>query len=78
MVCVYPGHGAEPGLPQFGRAGVRVGQAVLKVNEHLRVSFMFLHLSRCHENSLDALEKVLYFCGKLGLLGKKRDHGVYF
>ena len=56
---VYSCHRFEPGAAKFGRAGVGLCQRILKVNQHLRVTLVLLHLSRCHENGADALGQVL-------------------
>lgn len=54
------GHAVQPGLAQLGRAGVRLGEAVLQVHKHLRVSLMLLHLGRGHQNRPDAFGQVLH------------------
>lgn len=38
------GHAFEPGAPELRCAGIRVGEAVLQVYQHLRVLLMLLHL----------------------------------
>lgn len=52
------GHAIQPGLAQLWRAGVRLGQAVLQVHQHLGVPLVLLHLSRGHQDGTDTLGQV--------------------
>lgn len=58
VLHVDSGHAVQPGLAQFWRAGVGLGEAVLQIHQHLRISLMFLHLSRGHQNCSDAFSQV--------------------
>lgn len=53
-------HAVQPRLSELGRAGVRLGQAVLEVHQHLRVVFVLLHLLCGHQHRADALHQVLH------------------
>lgn len=61
---VCSGHAVQPGSPQFRGAGVRAGQAVLEVQQHLGVLLVFLHLGRGHQHCSDALGQTLHFGGE--------------
>lgn len=58
-------HRLKPCLTQLWSAGVRLGQAVLQVNIHLRVVAMFFHSRRRHQHCPNALRQVLYFRWKI-------------
>lgn len=53
-------HAVQPGLAELRRAGVGLGQAVLKVHQHLWVVLMLLHLLCGHQHCPDALCQVLH------------------
>ena len=53
VLDVDPGHAVQPRLPELGGAGIGLGQAVLEVHQHLRVSLVLLHLGRGHQNRAD-------------------------
>ena len=53
-------HAVQPGLAQLWGAGVGLGQAVLQVHQHLRVTLVLLHLSRGHQYCADPLSQVLH------------------
>lgn len=61
---VRPGHGVQPGSPQLGGAGVGPSQAVLEVQEHLRVFLVLLHLGCGHQHGADALGQTLHLRGE--------------
>ena len=69
---VLVGHGLQPGLAELGRGGVGLGQAVLKVNQELRVVFVLFHGSRRHENRADALRQVSDLAGEGSFLIREK------
>lgn len=63
-----PSHAVQPRLPELGGAGVGLGQAVLEVHQHLRVSLVLLHLRRGHQDCADPFGQVLHVRGEGGVL----------
>lgn len=53
-------HAVQPGLAELWCAGVGLSQAVLEVNQHLRVVLMLLHLLCGHQHCPDALHQILH------------------
>lgn len=68
ILNVNPGHAVEPRLPELGRAGIGLGQAVLQVHQHFRVILMLLHLGRGHQDCAYPLGQILHIGGETGVL----------
>lgn len=64
------GHAVQPGFAQFRSAGVRLGQTVLQVHQHLRILLVLLHLLRGHQHRPDPLSQVLHVRGESSVLGQ--------
>lgn len=64
VLQVCAGHAIQPRPSQFGGACIGAGQAVLEVQQHLRVLLMLLHLGRGHQHRSDALSQTFDFQGE--------------
>lgn len=70
------GHAVQPGFAQFRSAGVRLGQTVLQVHQHLWISLMLLHLSCGHQDCTDSLCQVFHVRWKSGVLQEPPEHKI--
>lgn len=57
---VIPGHGFQPGMPKFWRAGVGIRQAMLQIDQHLWIIIVLAHLRGCHQDRSYPLIEILH------------------
>lgn len=64
VLLVRSGHAVQPGPSQLRGAGVGARQAVLEIQEHLRVFLVLSHLGRGHQHCPYPHCQTLYFRGE--------------
>lgn len=58
------GHRIQPDTPQLNTIAIRLGQTILRINQHFRILLEVLHLARGLQDILNPLRQILDFNGQ--------------